>query len=191
MNRILSVFAAGAFFALSAASAQAQLGITPLVGGYIPGGSFKDVETGASDIAVKRDGKLALGLNLDIGALRGSLAYASGTTIKNADREEIGTGNVLAVAADLVIRPLPRIIVQPYVLGGVGLKNLSYDRESGITNAFPKNARELSLHAGIGADAMLGPIGVVAELTDFISRDAKDKWGVHDAFLMAGIKLRL
>jgi hypothetical protein len=191
MKRTWSVLIAGALVAFGASAAQAQVGITALAGGYIPGGSLKEVESGATDVAVKRDGTLSLGLNLDFGPLRGSLAYASGTTIENANRQDIGKGTVLAAAADIVLRPLPRIIVQPYALGGVGFKNLSYDKDSGITNAFPEDTRKLSLHAGIGADAMLGPIGVVAELTDFISRDANDKWGVHDAFLMAGLKFRL
>lgn len=192
MKRTLSVLAGGALLALHATVAHAQLSIIPLVGGYIPGGSIKEVETGASNLAVKRDGKLALGVNLEAGMLRASLAYASGTTIKDANRADIGKGTVLAGAVDLVLRPLPRIIAQPYALGGVGYKNLTYDKDNGIiTSAFPKNSRQVSIHAGLGADAMLGPIGIVAELTDFISRDANSKWGVHDAFLMAGIKLKL
>jgi hypothetical protein len=176
---------------VGASAAHAQFAVTPLVGGYIPGGSLKDVKSGAQDVAVERDGTLALGLNVDIGFLRGSLAYVSGTTIRNADRDEIGDGKVLAAAADIVVRPLPRILVQPYLLGGVGLKNLSYERDSGISGLFPEDNRTLALHAGLGADVMLGPIGVVAEVTDFISRDADDKWNVHDAFLMAGLKIRL
>jgi hypothetical protein len=176
----------------AASSAQAQIAITPLVGGYIPGGSLKDVQAGAEQVAVEREGTLALGVNLDLGLLRGSLAYASGTTIRNAQREDIGEGKVLAAAADVVLRPLPRLLVQPYLLGGVGLKNLSYDKDDGIANALlPDDRSALSLHAGIGADVALGPIAIVAELTDFISRDANDKWNVHDAFLMAGIKLKL
>jgi hypothetical protein len=191
MNRKLSLLFGVALMALGGTSAEGQLAVSPLVGGYIPGSSLKDVKTGASNVAVKRDGTLAFGVNLDVGSLRGSLAYASGTTIRDANKADIGKGTVLAAAADIVLRPLPRIIVQPYALGGVGVKNLSYDKDSGITNAFPKDTRELAIHAGLGADAVLGPFGVVAEITDFISRDANDKWGVHDAFLMAGIKLRL
>jgi hypothetical protein len=192
MKRILSVMTGVTLVAALSSAGSAQVAITPLVGGYVPGSSLKDVRSGAQTVAVERDGTLGLGLNVDMGMLRASLAYASGTTIRNAEREDIGKGNVVAVAADLVVRPLPRIFVQPYILGGAGLKNLSYDRDDGIvTGLFPEDRRELSLHAGIGADVMLGPIGVVAELTDFISRDADDKWKVHDAFLMAGLKIRL
>jgi hypothetical protein len=38
---------------------------------------------------------------------------------------------------------------------------------------------------------MLGSVGVAAELTDFVSKGADDKWNVHDAFLMVGLRLRL
>jgi hypothetical protein len=37
----------------------------------------------------------------------------------------------------------------------------------------------------------MGSVGVAGELTDFVSRGADDKWDVHDAFLMVGLKLRL
>ena len=37
---------------------------------------------------------------------------------------------------------------------------------------------------------MLGPVGVVAEISDFISRDPDGDWNVHDAFAMVGLKLR-
>jgi hypothetical protein len=191
MKRAWSVFAAGALLAFQAGTAHAQLSITPLVGGYIPGSSIKEVRAGASNVAVEREGTLALGLNIETGMLRVGAAYASGTTIQDANQQDLGKGTVLTAAADIVLRPLPRIIVQPYALGGVGLKNLSYDEDTGIAGAFPKDTRELALHAGLGADAMFGPIGIVAELTDFISRDANDKWKIHDAFLMAGIKIRL
>lgn len=191
MNRVLSVLFGSAMLAVAAPTAHAQVAITPLIGGYIPASDLKAVRTGAEDIAIEREGTLALGLNLEFGMLRGSVAYASGTTIQDADQQDIGKGNVLAAAADIVLRPLPRVLVQPYLLGGVGIKNLSYDNDAGIGNAFPEDDSDLSLHAGIGADLMLGSIGIVAEITDYISKDADGKWGVHDAFLMAGLKLRL
>lgn len=191
MKNPWSVVAAGALLAFHATTTQAQLTITPLVGAYIPRSSLKDVQSGASNVTVRRDGTLALGLNIETGMLRLGAAYASGTTIKDANKAELAKGTVLAAGADIVVRPLPRIIAQPYVLGGVGVKNLSYDQGSGIVGAFPRDTRELAIHAGLGADAMFGPVGIVAELTDFVSRDANDKWKIHDAFLMAGIKIRM
>jgi hypothetical protein len=169
--------------------ARAQASLTPMVGGYVPAGTLTQVREGASDIATTRNGTLSLGLNLDVGPLRGSLAYASGTTIRNANRQDIGKGNVLGVAADLAVRPLPRILVQPYLLLGAGQKFYKFD-ESTTASAFG-DTRRFALHGGVGADLMLGSFGVVAELTDFLSKDADAKWNDHDAFLMVGMKLRL
>jgi hypothetical protein len=172
-----------------AGSSAAQVSITPMIGGYIPASDVNQVKGDATDIAKTREGTLALGVNLDVGALRGTVMYASGTTIKNSNKEDIGKGSVLAAGADLVIRPLPRILVQPYLLVGGAEKFYRYDKNSILEDA--GNDQDFAFHGGIGADLMLGNIGVAAELSDFLSRGADDKWNVHDAFLMVGLKLRL
>jgi hypothetical protein len=171
------------------AIAHAQAAITPMFGGYVPAGTLTEVGVGASDVATTRNGTLSLGLNLDVGPLRGSVAYASGTTIKNANRQDIGKGNVLGLAADLVMRPVARMLVQPYLLVGAGQKFYKFD-ESASASAFG-DTRRFALHGGVGADLMFGPVGLVAELTDYLSKDADSKWNDHDAFLMVGMKLRL
>ena len=171
------------------AISRAQIALTPMVGGYVPATDVNQVAGNAQTIAKTRDGTLSLGLNLDLGAIRGTVAYASGKTIKNANRQDIGKGNVLAAAGDLVIRPLPRILVQPYLIAGAGEKFYKYDQSSSLASGGDK--RSFALHGGLGADVMLGSVGVAAELTDFASKGADDKWNVHDAFLMVGLKLRL
>jgi hypothetical protein len=181
-----------AFVALGAAivvPVHAQVSLTPMLGGYVPASNLNQVSTSAQTVAKTRDGTLSLGLNLDLGPLRGSVAYASGTTIKDANRQDIGKGNVLATAADLVIRPIPRILVQPYLLVGAGEKFYRYDQSASLITG--GDAHNFAWHGGVGADVMLGPIGVAAELTDFLSKGADDKWNVHDAFLMVGLKLAL
>jgi hypothetical protein len=187
MKSLRVVFSAAALLAVAAAGARAQIVIEPMVGGYVPASNVNQVRGSATDIAKSRDGTLSLGVNVDLGMLRGSLAYASGTTIKNADKQNIGKGNVLAAAADLVIRPLPRIFVQPYLVAGVGEKFYKYDASSSFTSG--GDDRDFAFHGGIGADVMLGRIGVAAELTDFLSKGADSKWNVHDAFLMVGLRL--
>jgi hypothetical protein len=185
----LSLFGVFALALAVPLAAHAQVSFSPMVGGYVPGGSINQITTGAQSVAKSREGTLSLGANLDFGALRIGAAYASGTTIKNANEQDIGKGNVLGAAADLVIRPIPRILVQPYLLAGAGEKFYKYDQSANLSSA--NNKQEFALHGGIGADVMLGSIGVAAELTDFVSKDADAKWNVHDAFLMVGLKLRL
>ena len=108
--RVLS--SAAALVAIVALPMRAQIAITPMVGGYIPASDVNQVTGTAQGIAKTRDGTLSLGANVDLGMLRGTLMYASGTTIKNASKQDLGKGSVLAAGADLVIRPLPRIFVQ-------------------------------------------------------------------------------
>jgi hypothetical protein len=170
-------------------SGHAQVSLTPMIGGYVPGGSFTQVRNDAQTVATTRDGTLSLGLNLELGGLRGSLAYASGTTIKNASRQDIGKGSVLGAAADLVVRPLPRLLVQPYLLVGAGEKFYKFDESSALTTG--DDTRRFALHGGIGADLMLGSVGLIAEVTDFLSKGDNSSWNVHDAFVMVGMKLRL
>jgi hypothetical protein len=189
MQHLRGLVSATALLVAAVSTAHAQVAITPLIGGYVPASDVNQISGSASNIAKTRDGTLSLGADLDFGLLRGSVAYASGTTIKNASRQDIGKGSVLATTADLVIRPLPRILVQPYIVAGAGEKFFKYDESPTLLSG--GNKQSFALHGGLGADVMLGSVGVVAELTDFVSRGVDDKWNVHDAFLMAGIKLRL
>jgi len=184
------VFASAVLLCIATTStARAQISVTPMIGGYVPATDVNQIGSSAENIAKTREGTLSLGLNVDLGPLRGTLAYASGTTIKNASSQEIGKGNVLAAAADFVIRPLPRILVQPYLLAGAGKKFYKYDASATLASGATKDA--FALHGGIGADLSLGKMGVVAELTDFLSKGAEDKWNAHDAFLMFGVKVPL
>ena len=189
MKHIRVLLSTGTLLAALVAPMHAQVSITPMIGGYVPASDVNQVTGSASDIAKTRDGTLALGANIEFGLLRGSLMYASGTTIKNASKQEIGKGSVAAATADLVIRPLPRVLVQPYIVAGAGEKFYRYNKSSTLLSG--GNDQDFTLHGGLGADLMLGSVGVAAELTDFLSKGADEKWNVHDAFLMVGLKLRV
>jgi hypothetical protein len=191
---VLLAIAALGIAALPHESHAQGISITPQIGVYIPGDDLDSIEEGAQQVRVDKEGSLALGLNLDFGFLRGSLAYASAATISTtgtSGTEEIGDGKVLAVAADLVLRPLPRIIVQPYLLLGGGLRRADYSYDDEGFDAFPEKDSDFAAHVGVGADLNIGPVGVSAEITDFISKDENDDWKRHDAFGFVGLKLKL
>lgn len=178
------------------ASSAQGISVTPQIGVYVPGNSVDSLRAGAQQVRVNREGTLALGVNVSMGALRGSIAYASAAKLNQSGilgQSDVGKGKLLAVAGDFVLRPIPRlIVVQPYLLVGAGLKRTDYSYESdGFSNAFPKADRDFALHAGVGADVTLGPLGLSAEITDFISRNASDKWKQHDGFGFVGLKLKL
>jgi hypothetical protein len=178
---------------LPAAGSAQGITISPMVGGYVPAGSFRDLRQQTGE-RWERGGTLGLGANIEMGFLRGTIAYASGANISRdglSGQSEIGDGSVLAGAIDVVMRPLPRlIVVQPYILGGAGYKKESYSFDSQTINQIDDD-NDFVLHAGIGVDLSLGKLALVAEFTDFIGRDNNDSWKVHDGFGMVGLKLRL
>ena len=69
--------------------AHAQVSITPLIGGYVPASNVNQVQGDAINVAKTRDGTLSLGGNVDFGMFRATVAYASGTTIKNVNKFRI------------------------------------------------------------------------------------------------------
>jgi hypothetical protein len=194
--RLWTLALVGAALFGAADDAAAQIHITPAVGAFIPASDLRDLRDQAEQTRLDRSGTLGLGLNIDFGWLRGSMAYATGATISDdgvSGEGDIGDGSVLAVAADLVVRPLPRVLVQPYLLGGIGLKRQDFSFESdGLgENPLPSDRTDFAWHVGVGADVMLGRIGVMAEITDFITKTEEKTFGQHDAFALVGLRIRL
>lgn len=165
-------------------------------GAYRQAGDFMTLKDNASKVDLTAKSTFALGANLELGSIRFTGAYVTGSSIgldgiENSDK--IGEGTLLAGAADVVVRPLPRILVQPYILGGVGFKRNSYSfSDDEVADEFPEltPTTDFALHWGIGADLMLGGIGVMAEINDFVTFTDK-KFGRHDAFGVIGLRLRL
>lgn len=192
----LSAFAVAFGLVSSGATDVSAQTVTPLIGAYVPASSFGELRSGATTTEFKREATLGLGANIDFGMLRISGAYATGATISQDDgvtgEDEIGDGSVLAIAADLVFRPLPRLIIlQPYIFGGAGLKNQSYSFDNGVSVSDFRDESDLTGHVGVGLDLSLGPLNLVAEVSDFISQNNDDDWKTHDAFAMVGLKFRL
>src|SRR5688500_18639298 len=68
--------------ALPSRALHAQ-GITlaQMFGAYTQASSFASLRSNAQELRVERESALALGLNVEFGAVRGSLAYVSGATL--------------------------------------------------------------------------------------------------------------
>src|SRR5919109_1153908 len=73
---------------------------------------------------------------------------------------------------------------------GIKRQDYSYDDEQ-FENVFPAEKTDFTVHFGLGADLWLGGIGIMAEVTDFLSRNADDSLGQHDAFVLVGLRYRL
>lgn len=194
-TKLRALITAAVLLPLAAGAVAAQsIHVTPALGVYIPASDLQELRSETEQRRVTREGTLGLGLSIEAGWLRGSIAYASGATITEEgvqNREDIGDGSVLTAAADFVYRPLPRLLVQPYLVGGLGLKRQEYSyRDEGFSNPLDDEL-DVAVHVGIGADVMFGGVGVSAEITDYVTRHQDGGFGQHDAFALIGLRLRL
>lgn len=213
MRGSLKVFGAVAGLALVAAPAAAQvpgleLTVLPKVGFYSPASDLQAAQDALGEVVDDRGGSLALGLALEMGVpltalgVRVGFDYVTGSEFTYEDEASVETTaeqTMLAITGDVVLRPIPRlIVVQPYLLAGAGVKryDFSFDEDAGtdIDTAFPDSETDFTLHAGVGLDLGLGPIALVAELSDYISWyevEGGDSEMQNDLFLMAGVRLGL
>lgn len=213
MRSMTKVIGALAGVALLAAPAAAQvpgleLSVLPKVGFYSPASDLQAAQDALGEVAEDRGGSLALGLAFELGVPLTSLGvrvgfdYVTGSEFTYEDEaavEATAEQTMLAITGDVVLRPLPRlIVVQPYLLAGAGVKryDFSFESDAGtdIEAAFPESETDFTVHAGIGVDLGLGPIALIAELSDYISwyETGNDESEMqNDLFLMAGVRLGL
>lgn len=200
MRTMAKWFLSAACLLLVAAPVYAQvpgidLKLNPRVGLYMP---LTDLgEVGAE--TYKLDNSLAVGLGVELVlpalpfGIRANLDYATSSSV-NLENGSIEDGNevtLLALAGDLVFRPLPRLVVlQPYLFAGGGIKQ--YDIQS-VGDVGTTDESDPTLHVGGGLDFGLGPLALNAEIGDYISwfeiEGAEDSEMQHDLFLMVGFSI--
>ena len=206
------ILATGAAVPAAAQVPGIGLDLVPKIGFYTPAADLATARDALGEIVDDRGGSLAVGLALDLSAPLAPVAFRVGfdyvTSSEFTYADTTGTGvrasgeqTMLALAGDIVLRPLPRlVVVQPYLLAGAGVKryDFSFTEEAGNTDieeVFPESQTDFTLHAGVGLDLGLGPIALVAELSDYISwyeADGGDGSEMqNDIFVMAGIRVGL
>lgn len=179
--------------------AEAQMAVTAKAGGYLPVSDAYTIPSAVEDFAVTRDAEMAVGGAIEWdwalpGALRAGGEYVTGTrvSLEGVSADAVVDGSLLMLSADLVLRPLPRMVVQPYVMGGIGYKRESFRLEDGAGAALPESYGDYLVHAGLGADMQLGGIAVFAEVSDYFDRqqlDDRDAAFRHDVFASVGVRL--
>ncbi|MEZ4417106.1 MAG: hypothetical protein R3E10_15240 [Gemmatimonadota bacterium] len=189
--------AASGFVPLKAA--QGQTRVVPQIGLYVPATSFGAVTADGVDGAVelgKKESTRAYGLGLEWGGggflgLRTNLAYATSSDVPIS-----GVGctvcssrsTMLAATAGLVVRPLRLLFIEPYLIGGMGLKRYDFSRaDFGEILVDDRNVR--AWHLGVGGELDLGPLSGVVEISDYISdRDSQvPGHRLHDFIVSVGI----
>lgn len=163
--------------------------VAPRIGVYAPLGSL--METGTSEIKIK--GGLGLGLSVELDLplspvnVRANFDGALGRDVEE-DGVKIGDVDIVNLTGDLVLRPFPRVVAQPYLLAGAGIKRYS----SGF-GAGDDSSSDFTGHVGAGIDAKLGPLGLLVEVSDYISsfKPNGDSKLQNDVFIMAGLRIGL
>jgi hypothetical protein len=177
---------------LAAAPAQAQL---PGINVHV--GARAGLYTPLGDLVVGTKVKSGLGIGASIELdipfspinVRANVDAAMGRGLEvDGHAVEGPKVDIVAITGDLVFRPLPRIVVlQPYFLAGAGVKRYSFERMAGA-----EDKSNFTGHIGAGADMKLGPIGILGEISDYISSYESglgDKKLQNDVFITVGFRI--
>jgi len=191
MKRLLMLMA----LTLVAAPAAAQIPgvnvvVAPRIGVYSPLGNL--IETSTSEFKIKSGLGLGLSIELDLPLspinVRANFDAALGRDVEE-DGVKVGDVDIVNLTGDLVFRPLPRVVAQPYLLAGAGIKRYS----SGFGGGDDNSSSDFTGHVGAGIDAKLGPLGLMVEVSDYISsfKSTGDSKLQNDVFVMAGLRIGL
>ena len=182
-------------------SSDAAVLLVPYAGAHLPGvDGIGDVTAGVDSLLGGRESTLVAGgslqfaspdgpVNLRVSALRTTSALVSAG---DAGGGSTVTDDFTAVTGDLVLRPLPRFLLQPYVLGGAGTHRRTLASESGSA-AEDSTGWSFVGRVGAGLDVRLGTRGVVisAEVVDYLSDIGTEDGASHDAFALVGLGIPL
>ncbi|MDZ7772779.1 MAG: hypothetical protein U5K31_08585 [Balneolaceae bacterium] len=205
---ILQTFSLLLVLALTALPAQAQmqgqgdsddvtLTLIPRAGVSVPGvAGFGDIFTQVGEVfqggPTSISGGLSLGYESRERVLNGRLTgiYRRKTTIPTFTGSTKADISYTAITADLVVRPLSGIVVQPYLIAGVGAHKLAY---YGSQSAAISSDWELAVQTGLGLDVQLHESGYFlgVELLDYLANVADDADIGHSAFLTVTVGIPL
>jgi len=187
----------GAVLALALAtdvSAQipgVNLNLFPRVGVFQPRSNLTE-----EGVEAKLRGGLAIGLSAEftlplLPDIRANLEYVPKVGTTQNDVDDDTENSLLALTADLVMSLAPPLSpIKPYLLVGGGVKRYEFDSSIGTST----KESDPTLHVGAGVGLKLGPLLLVGEASDYISRFEFDntdsgKKLQNDIFFMVGFKI--
>lgn len=207
MNRLAPFFAiAAAVGPWSAAPLEAQR-LIPQIGLYSAVEAPGSVQgpRGAYEIG-KYGSTLAYGGAIEFGGRKGVGLRVAGLYAPKAETAISGSGcqvgcpadvDLLSVTGSLVVRPLGNVFfIQPYLIGGGGLKRFDFEPEGfgdGVGQVFSDESEWAGL-LGIGTDVNLGGVGFVMEVADHFHWSDRgipggDRTRMDDFFFTVGLVL--
>lgn len=183
-------------------SADAAVVLIPLGGAYLPGvegpgdvTAGVDSVLGGSETTVVVGGTIQMAspdgpVNVRLSGMKSTSAVVAtgGIETGGTDRKEF-----LALTGDLVLRPIPRFLLQPYILGGAGAQRITPAAGDGGTGASGSASWEFVGKVGAGLDLRIGTRGVLvsAEVVDYLSNIGGDTEMGHDAMALVGLGIPL
>jgi hypothetical protein len=171
----------------------------PRLGAFLSGvSSVGDISGEAGAVLGGEQSVLSWGGSVAFGARNGTVNVrltglrTTGSLVSTTEGVESAEGaapnKLLFLTGDLVLRPIPRFLVQPYALGGVGARRLSVEAfggTAGEVNVDP--SWDPSVQVGIGADLRVGNVTLGMEVVDYLSGFGSDGGLRHDAFVFAAV----
>lgn len=166
------------------------LTLMPKGGLFLSGvSSFNDISGEASSALGGERSVFTWGGSVAFGARNGPVNFrltgmrTSSSLVSTTDGVE-STGTVrdrmLTFTGDIVVRPLPRFLIQPYAIGGLGARRLSVQQLEEVAS----NARwDLTAQVGAGADLRLGNVTLGVEIVDYLTDFTGSGTLQHDAFV--------
>lgn len=172
-------------------SSPVTLALLPRAGAFLSGVSSLEGVSGA--VGSTLGGKtsvLTWGGSLAFGSRNGTTNFrltgmrTTGSLFSTTEGVESAEGEVpeklLLLTGDFVLRPIPRLLVQPYAIGGAGGRRLS---TRGTGGAEGGSSWEAAAQVGIGLDLRLGNFTLGVEIVDYLSGFSGSTEGLqHDAF---------
>jgi hypothetical protein len=191
--------------ALLADAAAAQLRLIPQVGLFQPFTNLPSAGAGFEE--VKKEASFAFGAALELGqpdqvSFRVNVLHATDSEVPIEGtgvgcQTDCARSTVSSATASLILRPIPNIIlVQPYLVGGGGVKRYDYtveDLQNEGLRTLLNDQNQLTGHLGVGAEVNLGLLRLVGEVSDLLStyddgQDASSSDQLqHDVFVTVGL----
>lgn len=175
------------------------LTLMPRLGAFLSGvGSVGDISGEVGAALGRAQSVLSWGGSVAFGSRNGTVNVrltglrTTGSLVSTTEGVESAAGTtpnkLLFLTGDLVLRPIPRVLVQPYALGGVGARRLSVEAFGGTAGEVNVDPRwDPSVQVGIGADVRVGNVTLGLEVVDYLSGFDSDGGLQHDAFVFAAV----
>ncbi len=178
--------------------------LIPQVGMYVPASDLGEVTGDGFDGAYqfgKKESTRAYGLGVEIGqgflGVRGTVAYATDSEIPFSGfgcTTCQGRSSMVALAGGVVLRPFRLLFIEPYFLGGIGVKRYDFGADQFLDESERvfDDRYERAYQLGVGGEIGLGIVTGVVEVADYVSTFTTDT-GLedrrHDFVVSVGLAL--